>query len=109
MGLRLRLRIILMRRWRVGWGWGTDHLHAIETDANMSMRMDLLEEKIDELYADGQKIAFVIATFGSTDAFGVDDITSIREMINRKSAEYDQVCPQLHIDAAVGWNCDFAE
>lgn len=87
-----------------GWlGIGTNNLHSIQTDKNMSMRLDVLEEKIDELYKKGQKIAFIIATFGSTDAFGIDDITEIRKLIDNKSKEYKTPPAQLHVDAAVGW------
>ncbi len=87
-----------------GWlGMGTNNLHSIPTDANMSMRLDLLEEKMDTLYADGQKLAFIIATFGSTDAFGIDDIKAIRELIRVKADQYGVTPAQLHVDAAVGW------
>ncbi|HBE68352.1 MAG TPA: hypothetical protein DDW52_09415 [Planctomycetaceae bacterium] len=87
-----------------GWlGIGLDNLHAVETDASMAMRLDRLEEKLESLYREGKKIAFVIATFGTTDAFGIDDIAAIREIIDRKSAEHNAICPHLHVDAAVGW------
>lgn len=87
-----------------GWlGIGIDNLHPIPTDASMAMRIDLLEEKLEELYTQKKAVAFVIATFGTTDAFGIDDIASIREIINRKSTEHGVTCPHLHIDAAVGW------
>src|SRR5512133_509598 len=57
-----------------GWlGLGTANLHAIPTDNNMAMRMDLLEAKLEELERDGILVAFVVATFGTTDGFGVDD------------------------------------
>ncbi len=87
-----------------GWlGMGTEHLHAIPTDAQFSMRLDLLAEKLDELYSHGRKVAFVIATFGSTDAYGIDCIASIRRIIEEKAANHQQVVPHLHVDAAVGW------
>ncbi len=87
-----------------GWlGLGTENLHAIPTDANLAMRIDLLEAKLDELYDAGVKVAFVVATFGTTDGSGVDDITAIRDVIETMAAKYDMVTPQLHVDAAVGW------
>ncbi|WP_442508845.1 pyridoxal phosphate-dependent decarboxylase family protein [Novipirellula sp. SH528] len=87
-----------------GWlGIGVKNLHSIPTDENMSMRLDRLEQKLDELYSDGVKVAFVIATFGTTDAFGIDDIQSIKEIIDRKSQQYDVTPAHLHADAAVGW------
>ncbi|MEZ6140460.1 MAG: pyridoxal-dependent decarboxylase [Zavarzinella sp.] len=87
-----------------GWlGMGVDNLHAIPTDRDIAMRIDLLEAKLDELYQAGKKVAFVIATFGTTDAFGIDDIALIREVINRKAMQYQATIPHLHADAAVGW------
>lgn len=87
-----------------GWlGIGIRNLHAIPTDRNMSMRLDLLESKLDELYQQQTLVAFVIATFGTTDAFGIDDIAAIREIIERKASEFGVTKPHLHVDAAVGW------
>lgn len=87
-----------------GWlGIGVKNLHAIPVDSRIAMRLDLLEEKLDELYADGVKVAFVIATFGTTDAFGIDDIKRIEEITTEKAEHYGVERPHLHVDAAVGW------
>ena len=87
-----------------GWlGIGIQNLHSVETDADISLRMDLLEQRLDELYRDQTLVAFVIATFGTTDAFGIDDIAAIRELIERKARQYEATVPHLHVDAAVGW------
>lgn len=87
-----------------GWlGIGTKNLIEIPTDENLAMRVDLLEAKLDELYKDGVKVAYICATFGTTDGFGIDDIRAIRECIDQKSREYSVPPPQLHADAAVGW------
>jgi glutamate/tyrosine decarboxylase-like PLP-dependent enzyme len=71
------------------------------------MRLDLLEDTLDQLYRDDARVAFVIATFGSTDAFGIDDIRSIREIIERVARKYSAVVPHLHVDAAAGWTVCF--
>ncbi|MBN2243496.1 MAG: hypothetical protein JW793_12485 [Acidobacteria bacterium] len=87
-----------------GWlGMGTENLLQIPTDENMAMRLDLLADVLEKAYADGKKVAFVIATFGTTDAFGVDDIAGVRRVIREKAAEAGEPPPQLHVDAAVGW------
>ena len=87
-----------------GWlGLGTANLHTVPTDTAMAMRLDLLEESLDRAYRAGSTVAFVIATFGSTDAFGVDDIAEIRQLVDAKAAEHGKPVPQLHVDAAVGW------
>lgn len=91
-----------------GWlGIGTRNLHAVPTDPACGMRLDLLEETLDRLYREGARVAFVIATFGSTDAFGIDDIQAIREIIDRVSATHGAVSPHLHVDAAAGWTVCF--
>ncbi|OHB67874.1 MAG: hypothetical protein A2V70_03305 [Planctomycetes bacterium RBG_13_63_9] len=87
-----------------GWlGIGIENPYSIPTDCKVSMRLDALETKLDELYATQTPVAFVMATFGTTDAFGIDDIKAIRELIDRKAAQYSAIVPQLHVDAAVGW------
>ena len=87
-----------------GWmGLGTDQLIVVPSDANFAMRLDLLEAKLEELYQSGAKVAFVVGTFGTTDAFGCDDLAGIRRLIDAKSSEYGVPAPQLHADAAVGW------
>ncbi len=91
-------------------GIGRDNLHSIPVDKKFSMRLDLLEKKMDLLYQDKYKIAFIITTFGTTDAFGIDDILQIREIAMAKSEQYGQTCPQIHVDAAAGWPlCFLAE
>lgn len=87
-----------------GWlGLGTDNLFSIPTDKNISMRLDLFEEKLEQLYSEGYQVAFVIATFGTTDAFGIDNIEQTRNIIERVCSKYGRPTPQLHVDAAVGW------
>ncbi len=91
-----------------GWlGMGTANLHAVPTDHACSMRLDLFEETLHKLYGDGARVAFVIATFGSTDAFGIDDIQAIREITDRVAQQYSAVVPHLHVDAAAGWTVCF--
>ena len=91
-----------------GWlGMGTDQLWSIPTDETISMRLELLSESMDQAYREGYKVAFAIATFGSTDAYGVDDIAMLRKVLQEKSEEHGQPCPHLHVDAAVGWTSCF--
>lgn len=87
-----------------GWlGIGTDNLVPIPTDDRFAMRIDLLELELERLYQQGALVAFVIGTFGTTDAYGIDDITAIRHTITKVAAKYHATEPHLHVDAAVGW------
>jgi L-2,4-diaminobutyrate decarboxylase len=91
-----------------GWlGIGTEQLLKVPTDDNLAMRLDVLEERIDQQYREGAKVAFVVATFGTTDGFGIDDVAGIRKVIERQANAHAQPPPQLHVDAAVGWALTF--
>lgn len=94
-----------------GWlGLGADHLVSVPTDERLSMRLDLLAQTLERLYSEDRTVAFVIATFGSTDAFGVDDVEAIRRVVDDAAARHGKPKPQLHVDAAVGWAlCFLAE
>ncbi len=91
-----------------GWlGIGTDNLIAIPTDDACSMDLNLFEAEMERLYAEGTLVAFVIATFGSTDASGIDDIAGIRRIIDAQAKKHSMPAPQLHVDAAAGWQMSF--
>jgi len=91
-----------------GWlGIGTDNLFSVPTDRAFAMDLKELANLLESLYSDGMTVAFVIATFGSTDAFGVDDIKGMRAIIAEKAAKFNVPQPQLHVDAAVGWTLSF--
>ncbi len=91
-----------------GWlGLGTEQLIEIPTDPNLSMRLDLLSDRLDELYGAGTKVAYVSANFGTTDGFGIDDIAGLRRLVDERSQKFGVPTPQLHVDAAVGWAMTF--
>jgi L-2,4-diaminobutyrate decarboxylase len=91
-----------------GWcGIGTQQLVEIPCDENLAMRLDVLAERLEELYSQQTLVAYVIATFGTTDGFGLDDVSGIREVIEEVAAKHSQPVPQLHVDAAVGWALTF--
>lgn len=87
-----------------GWiGIGTSQLHAIPTDESLAMRLDLLGEKLEQLHKEGVRVAFVTATYGTTDGSGIDDVAGIRKIIDDFASRHGVPAPQLHVDAAVGW------
>lgn len=94
-----------------GWlGMGTDNLHAVPATARLNMDEEALAAKLAELYRQDIRVAFIICTFGSTDAFAIDNVTEIRRTAERVSAEFNMPVPFIHVDAAVGWPlCFLAE
>lgn len=88
-----------------GWlGIGADNLVIIPTDNSSAMRMDLLRQRLREVLQDGLKIAGILATAGTTDAFGIDDIAEIVAIRDRLTSEFKLPYKiHIHVDAVTGW------
>ncbi len=88
-----------------GWlGIGQDNLIQIPTHPDNSICIDALESAARDAIASGKKIAAFIATMGTTDAFGLDDLESIYQLRERLVEELSlSYVPHIHGDAAIGW------
>jgi L-2,4-diaminobutyrate decarboxylase len=89
----------------VAWlGLGTKNLVAIPSDRDNSMNLEALEGKLHELLQRKQKIAAIIATMGTTDAFGIDNLEFIIQLRDRLVEQYHlDYQPHVHADAVIGW------
>lgn len=85
-------------------GLGANSVVNISTAPNNEMRTCLLESELRRLLKDGRRIACIVATMGTTDAFGLDHLEKIRtlrdELVEEFSLDY---VPHLHADAVIGW------
>ncbi len=61
-------------------GIGQDNVISVPTTLDNAVVVDALEEQARAAIASGKKIAAIVATMGSTDAFGIDDLKSIDDM-----------------------------
>ncbi len=88
-----------------GWlGVGTKNLVTIPTTSNNSMNMTLLREKATQGLKEGRKIGAIVATLGTTDAFGLDDIQGITHIRDELVVEFQlPYRPHIHADAVIGW------
>jgi L-2,4-diaminobutyrate decarboxylase len=88
-----------------GWlGLGTKRVHSIPSDAANSIDLGELERVCREALGAGQRIAALIATMGTTDAFGLDDLEGIVSLRDRLVAEFGlPYRPHVHADAVIGW------
>jgi glutamate/tyrosine decarboxylase-like PLP-dependent enzyme len=88
-----------------GWlGLGFDAVVEVPADHNNELRTCLFETICRDLLKRGEKIAAIIATVGTTDAFGLDDLHEMFDVRNRLVDEFDlDYVPHLHADAVVGW------
>jgi len=85
-------------------GLGVQNVVAIPTAPNNEIRTCLLETELRRLLKEGRRIACVIATMGTTDAFGLDSLEQIHrirdDLVREFSLDY---VPHLHADAVIGW------
>jgi L-2,4-diaminobutyrate decarboxylase len=85
-------------------GLGEQHLVTVPTTDDNQIRLDAFERRIGELLDSQRRIACIVATTGTTDAFGLDDLAGmvrIRDaMVRARGLDYT---PHVHADAVIGW------
>ena len=100
-----------------GWlGIGQENVIRVPALSDNSLDVEAFEVAAREQLAAGKAIAAIVATMGTTDAFGIDDLAGLRAvrdgLVNDFQLPYT---PHLHADAVIGWawsvfdDYDFAE
>lgn len=88
-----------------GWlGLGAKNLVTIPTTGLNAMNVDELRKHLSEALKSGRKIGGIIATMGTTDAFGLDDLRAIATLRDEMVHEFQlSYVPHIHADAVIGW------
>jgi glutamate/tyrosine decarboxylase-like PLP-dependent enzyme len=88
-----------------GWlGLGAKNLVTIPTNARNEMDLKVLREEAHKVLKDGRKIVGFIATMGTTDAFGLDDLEEVIKLRDELVDEFKlPYRPHVHADAVIGW------
>ncbi|HVW38313.1 MAG TPA: pyridoxal-dependent decarboxylase [Pirellulales bacterium] len=69
-----------------------------------SVRIEALAAVAKGAITEGRRIAAIVATLGSTDAFAIDDLAAIHALRERLVQEHSlDYRPHLHADAVAGW------
>lgn len=85
-------------------GIGTRNLVLIPTNQQSEISLSLLEEYLRKAFEEGTKVATILATMGTTDAFGIDDLGAIVRLRDRLATEYElEHPPHIHADSVIGW------
>ncbi len=85
-------------------GIGQENVICVPTHLDNSVQLPALEAAARDALASGKKIAAIVATMGSTDAFGVDNLRAIDTLRRRLAEEFAlPYLPHLHADAVIGW------
>lgn len=88
-----------------GWlGLGQQNVRKVAALADNGIDLVELEVAIRAAHAAGEKIAAIVATMGTTDAFGIDDLAGVHALRERLVAELPlDYRPHIHADAVIGW------
>lgn len=85
-------------------GLGEENVVMIPATDDNQMRVELLAPCLRDVVAGGRRIACIVATMGTTDAFGLDDLAAIvrarDEVVGGLGLDY---VPHVHADAVIGW------
>ena len=85
-------------------GIGADNVISASCDASNAARLDVLRTVMRRTLQKGIKIVGIIATMGTTDAFGVDDLAGIVALRDELVAEFNLPYRiHIHADAVIGW------
>jgi len=88
-----------------GWlGIGERNVIEVPTHLTNDVRLDRLEEELRRVVGEGKRVAAIVATMGTTDAFGIDDLEAIVGMRDGLADELGlDYAPHVHADAVIGW------
>ena len=88
-----------------GWlGLGEENVVQVPTHLTNDIRIDLLEKTCRDLLDQGRRIVALVATMGTTDAFGIDDLDAVADLRDRLVEDYGlDYTPHIHADAVIGW------
>jgi len=85
-------------------GIGEEHVVSVPTTDDNEIDIDALGSQLREVVKSGRRIACLIATMGTTDAFGLDDLAAMvrvrDEIVQEFALDY---VPHIHADAVIGW------
>ncbi|VAX40409.1 putative L-2,4-diaminobutyrate decarboxylase [hydrothermal vent metagenome] len=85
-------------------GLGEENVIKIPTSPNNDIQTMLLEKELRALLSENIKVAGIVATMGTTDAFGVDDLKEITRIRDALKEEFHlDYTPHIHADAVIGW------
>lgn len=85
-------------------GLGTDNVRRVKLNDDNSMDLEDLDRVMEQCWQEGKPVAEIVATCGTTDAFGVDDIKGIREVVDAYVERHGlKERPFIYADAVIGW------
>ena len=83
-------------------GIGVENMIRVKANADHSMNLADLKEKMVDVISNGGVPLYVLATMGTTDTFGIDDIAGIKQLAEDLERTYGVDPIYIHADTAMG-------
>ncbi|WP_230505261.1 pyridoxal phosphate-dependent decarboxylase family protein [Sutcliffiella rhizosphaerae] len=83
-------------------GLGINNMVRVKVKKDHSMDLQDLKMKMEEVIAHGGIPIYVLATMGTTDTFGIDDIYEMKEVLKEMEHTYQLAPVYIHADTAMG-------
>ncbi|WP_156900123.1 pyridoxal phosphate-dependent decarboxylase family protein [Alicyclobacillus contaminans] len=83
-------------------GLGRDKLIRVRSNPDNSMNLMDLEEKLERVMAGGGVPVYIVATTGTTDAMGIDNVKGVYDIASAVAERAGTRRPHIHADSALG-------
>ncbi|MFC3884983.1 pyridoxal phosphate-dependent decarboxylase family protein [Bacillus songklensis] len=83
-------------------GIGVNNMIRVEVNDDHSMNLEDLKMKMEKVISEGGIPAYILATMGTTDTFGIDDIKGIKAITSELEQKYNLKPIYVHADSAMG-------
>lgn len=83
-------------------GIGSQRLIRVKTNPDHSMDVNDLKAKMKRVIEEGGIPVYVVATTGTTDSFGIDDVKAIKAAADSLTSMYGLKPVHIHADSALG-------
>jgi L-2,4-diaminobutyrate decarboxylase len=85
-------------------GLGHENVIQVPCTPDNEIRTCLFETMARDVLKPGRKIAAIVATMGTTDHFGLDDLKTMYDIRDKLVDEFGlEYRPHIHADAVIGW------
>lgn len=83
-------------------GIGIENMVRVKVNQDHSMNLEDLKEKMEQVIAKGGVPLYILATMGTTDTFGIDDIEAIKQLAEELERKHSLSPIYIHADSAMG-------
>ncbi|WP_192599536.1 pyridoxal phosphate-dependent decarboxylase family protein [Sporosarcina limicola] len=83
-------------------GIGINHMVRVKTNDDHSMNLLDLHCKMNQVIKNGGIPVYVLATMGTTDTFGIDDLYGIKQLLLEIEQQHNLQSIYIHADSAMG-------